>query len=136
MALALAVASLAAWFVPTTSGVSLWSAYQQVDELNRLPAGDLGGFQRGASVRKDVIDAFPSFATDMTAAEQAWMRRTADDLIKQTDRKLTEDPHKALADLHRLTKELESLKGYDLVKKDLEATRGRAVQACLRIVQK
>ncbi len=44
MAGALALAGLAGWFVPTMRGVSLWSAYQRVDELRNLPAGDVAGF--------------------------------------------------------------------------------------------
>jgi hypothetical protein len=132
----LALAGLAIWFMPTTHGVSLWSAYRQVEELRTLPAGDLAGYQRGAFARKQVVAEFPTFAVDVRAAEQAWMRRTADALIEKTDHQLGNDPQKALTDLHRANEELSGLEHYPLVKKDVEAARRRAVQACLNVAQK
>ncbi len=47
MAVGLALAALSGWFVPTTRGVNLWSAYQRVDELHALSAGDVAGYTRG-----------------------------------------------------------------------------------------
>jgi hypothetical protein len=133
MAGGLALAGLAGFFVPTTRGVNLWSAYQQRDELRALPAGDVAGYLRGAPTRKALTSVFPAFAEDIAAAEHAWFRRTADAAIEETDRQMDDDPHKALAQLHRLNTELSRLEHYALVQAELEAARHRVVQACLKV---
>ncbi|HEY7422669.1 MAG TPA: hypothetical protein VH682_00280 [Gemmataceae bacterium] len=125
----LALAGLAGWFVPTVRGVSLWSAYRQVDELRALPAGDVTGYVNGAAARKELVSEFPTFAEDVTAAEQAWLRRTTDAAIEDADRKLETDPDKALANLNQLNTELARLEHYALVRKELEAARQRALRA-------
>jgi len=135
MAGGLALAGLAGWFVPTTNGVNLWSAYRQVDELRALPAGDVVGYNRGAPARKEMTAEFPTFAEDVRAAEQAWFRRTVDAAIEEADRQLETDPHKALADLHRLSTQLMSLEHYASVRGELESARQRAVQASLKVAQ-
>jgi hypothetical protein len=128
----LAFAGLAGWFVPTAGGVSLWSAYQHVDELNALPAGDVAAFIRGAPDRKEVVAEFPSFAEDIAAAEQAWVRRSVDAAIEDADRQIDIDPAQALARLHQLNAELSRTEHYALVRGDLEAARRRALQASLK----
>lgn len=128
----LAFAGLAGWFVPTAGGISLWSAYRQVDELNALPAGDVAAFVRGVPERREVVAEFPSFAEDITAAEQAWVRRTVDAAIEDADRQIDLDPAKPLANLHQLNAELSRTEHYALVRGDLEAARRRALQASLK----
>jgi len=135
MAGALALAGIAAWFVPTVHGVNLWSAYRQVEALRTLPAGDVAAFQRGAATRRTVAEDFSSFAPDLTAAEQAWLRRTVDEAIECSDHQLETDPHAALADLQRLDAELAQLEGYALVQNELKTARARAVQACVKRVR-
>jgi hypothetical protein len=125
----LALAGLAGWFVPTVRGVSLWSAYRQVDELRALPAGDVAGYVNGTAARKELVSEFPTFAEDVTAAEQAWLRRTADAAIEDADRKLETDPDKALANLQQLNTALARLEHYALVRKELEAAQQRALRA-------
>jgi hypothetical protein len=125
----LALAGLAGWFVPTVRGVSLWSAYRQVAELHALPAGDVSGYVNGAAARKELVSEFPTFAEDVTAAEQGWLRRTADAAIEDADRTLETDPHKALANLQQLNTTLAPLEHYALVRKELEAARQRALRA-------
>jgi hypothetical protein len=125
----LALAGLAGWFVPTVRGVSLWSAYRQVDELSALLAGDVAGYVNGAAARKELVSEFPTFAEDVTAAEQAWLRRTVDAAIEDADRTLETDPHKALADLHQLNTALAPMEHYALVRKELEAAQQRALRA-------
>jgi hypothetical protein len=132
MAGGLALASLAGWFVPTFGGVSLWSAYGHVEELNTLPAGDVAGFVQGIPARKEVLSEFPTFAEEVAAAEQAWVRRTVDTAIEDADRQIETDPHKALSGLHQLDAQLAKVEHYSLVRGDLEAARRRALQACLK----
>jgi hypothetical protein len=132
MAGGLALAGLAGWFVPTTTGVSLWSAYGQVEELNALPPGDVAGFVRGVPARREVVSEFPTFAEEVAAAEQAWVRRTVDTAIEDADRQIETDPHKALSSLHQLDAQLSRLDPYSLVRTDLEAARRRALQGCLK----
>lgn len=136
MAIALAFAGIALWFVPTIHGVSLWSSYRQVEELRSLPAGSITEFQRGAAARQTVVEEFPSFAADLSAAEQAWLHRTVEEAIDKADRHAKSDPHEALAQLHQLDKDLSSMKYYAAVKKDLESARRRALQACLKVAQR
>jgi hypothetical protein len=135
MAAALALAGIALWFVPTTHGVNLWSAYRQVEELRVLPAGAVAEYQRGAVARRTVVEDFPSFAADVKSAEQAWFRRTVDEAIENADRKLAKDPDAALTHLQQLAKELSQLEHYGSVQKDLKSARRRAVQACLKGAQ-
>jgi hypothetical protein len=129
----LALAGLAGWFVPTTRGVNLWSAYHQVDQLRILPPGDAAGYVRGASTRKVMLSEFPTFAEDVAAAERAWFLRTVDTAIEKADRQMETEPHKALLGLHKLNEELARLEHYGLVKAELEAAHKRAVQACLTV---
>lgn len=129
MATGLALACLAGWFVPTMQGVSLWSAYRQVSELDALPAGDIAGYTNGAASRKELVSEFPTFAEDVAAAEHAWLRRTVDAAIENADRRLETHPHKALADLQKLNESLSRLEHYPLVQKELEAARRRVLQA-------
>lgn len=135
MMLVLALAGMALWFVPTIHGVNLWSAYRQIEELNVLPAGDVAAYQRGAAARRTLVEDFPSFAADVKAAEQAWLRRTVDEAIESADRQLAKDPDAALAQLHQLDKELSGLEHYGSVRKELASARRRAVQACLKVAQ-
>lgn len=130
MAGGLALAALAGWFVPTTRGVNLWSAYQQVDELRALPAGDVSAYKRGGPYRKQVVSEFPTFAEDIAAAERGWLRRTVDAAIEDADRKMPNHPGVALADLHQWSKELSQLDHYGIVKDDLEAAQKRVLEAC------
>jgi hypothetical protein len=134
---ALALAGMSLWFVPTIHGVNLWSAYRQVENLRSLPAGDVAAYQRGAAARRTLVEEFPSFAADVSAAEKAWLRRTVDEAIENADRRLAKDPDAALVRLHQLNNELsEELKRDPSVRKDLTSARRRAVQACLKFAQK
>ena len=136
MAAGLALAGLSAWFVPTLHGVNLWSAYRQVQALRTLPAGEIAEYQHGEAARRLLVQEFPSFAPDVSGAEQAWLRRTVDEAIESTDRRLESDPHAALADLLRLNAELTPLEHYTLVKNELESARLRAVQACAKATRR
>lgn len=131
MAIALALAGIALWFVPTLRGVNLWSAYRQIEALRGLPAGAVAEYQRGAAARRTLVEEFPSFAANLRAAEQAWLRRTVDEAINKADRQLDNDPDTALAQLHQLDEQLAPLEHYASVRKELEAARRRMVQACL-----
>ncbi|HTU18573.1 MAG TPA: hypothetical protein VMG10_10980 [Gemmataceae bacterium] len=136
MASALALAGIALWFVPTIHGVSLWSAYRQVEKLRILPAGDVAAYQRGAAARRTVVEDFPSFAPDVSAAEQAWVRRTVNEAIENADRQSKNDPHAALAHLQQLEKDLSRLEHYASVRKELESARRRTLEACAKAVRR
>jgi hypothetical protein len=131
-----AFAGIALWFVPTLHGVNLWSAYRQIEELRALPAGDVAAYQRGAAARRTLVKAFPSFAADVKAAEQAWFRRIVDEAVENADRQLDKDPAAALARLQQLDKQLSRLDHYASVRKELGSARRRAVQACVKVAQK
>jgi hypothetical protein len=135
MAAALAWAGIAAWFVPTVHGVSLWSAYRQVKELHALPAGAVAEYKRGAPARQLVVEEFPSLASDLRTAKRGWLRRTVDQAIEKADQVIDKDPQTAFANLLRLKTELERLEHYDSVQKELESARLRAMLASARDVQ-
>jgi hypothetical protein len=135
MAAALAIAGIAMWFIPTTQGVSLWAAYRQIEAVRALPAGDVSGYQRGEAARRTLVKEYPSFAAVVREVEQAWLRRTVDEAIENSDRQLDKNPDTALAQLRQLHKELSRLEHYATVKKELEAARRRAVQACIKVAQ-
>jgi hypothetical protein len=132
MTIALALAAIAAWFVPTMHGVNLWSAYRQVEALRALPSGDVVEYQLGAAARRRLVQDFPAFAQDVYAAEQAWLRRTVDEAVENADRQLEADPHRALTALQQLREELVQLELYPSVRNELEAARRRAVDACAK----
>jgi hypothetical protein len=83
--------AVAAWvFVPTTQGLSLWSARaeaeRQESELEHLQAGDTAGFLRQATDRTRLMEQFTSFQPRIQKAENAWLERSVarweDDLKK------------------------------------------------------
>jgi hypothetical protein len=135
MAAALALAGIALWFVPTTHGVTLWSAYGRIEELRNLPAGDVADYRQGEEARKTLVREFPFFAADVRGAEQTWLRRTVEKAIEKSDRQLDKDPDAALTYLHQLDQELSRMEHYALVRKDMESARRRAVQSCLKVAQ-
>lgn len=132
MTIALALAAIAAWFVPTLHGINLWSAYRQVEALHVLPPGDIAEFQRSAAARRLLVQDFPAFAPEVQDAELAWLRRTVDEAIENADRQLEADPHRALTALQQLKAELAPLEQYSSVRDQLEAARRRAVDACAK----
>jgi hypothetical protein len=132
----LTVAALSAWFVPTLHGVSLWSAYAQVEELRTLPVGDMDEYRRGEPARRMLVEAFPSFASDVSAAELAWVRRTVDEAVENADRQLEVDPYAALSDLHRVNAEMARLDQYVSVRNELQAAEQRATQACVKVARR
>jgi hypothetical protein len=136
MVAGLAFAGLAAWFVPTLNGVSLWSAYRQVEELRTLPAGDVAAYQGGAAQRRRLVEEFPSFVSDLRSADLAWLRRTVDAAIESADRQLENDPHAAFAELRQLNNELAALENFSSVRDELQAAQRRALQACAKAIQR
>jgi hypothetical protein len=135
MAAALALAGITLWFVPTMRGNNLYSAYRQVEKLRALPAGAIAEYKRDAAARRTLMEEFPSFTPDLKQAEKAWLRRTVDEAIENSDRQLDKDPDAVLVRLHQVDKEVSQLEYYGLVRKDLESARRRAVQACLKGAQ-
>lgn len=139
MAISMALAGIALWFVPTLHGVSLWSAYRQVERLRTLAPGAVVAYQRHTQERKTLVEEFPSFVADVSAAERAWFRRTVDEAIENADRKLEIDPQSAFRDLHGLHGELTRLEHLASVQKELgqlEAARQRAMQASAKAVHR
>lgn len=136
MAMSLALAGIALWFVPTVHGINLWSAYRQVEALRSLPAGNIAEYQRGRAARRTLVEEYPSFAVDVSAAEQSWLRRTVEEAIEKADRQLKTDAHAALAYLQKLDKELSQVQYYASVRKDLDNARRRVLQACAKAVRR
>jgi hypothetical protein len=71
----------AAWvFVPTTQGLSLWTAHAETErhksQLGSLQAGDMAGFSRESQVRMGLMKQFTSFQPRILKAENAWLERT------------------------------------------------------------
>lgn len=128
MATGLALAGLSAWFVPTLRGVNLWSAYRQVEELRTLPAGEIAEYQRGAVDRRILIAEFPSFTSDIRAAETAWLRRTVDEVIENAERQADRDPQAALATLQRWNEDLKNSDQFSSVREDLQTAQQRFTQ--------
>jgi hypothetical protein len=136
MAIALSLAGITLWFVPTVHGVSLWSAYRQVQQMRALPAGEVARYQRAVAESQFLVEDFPSFAPDIRAAKQAWLHHTVDEAIENADRQLENDPQTAFVHLHRLNEELARLEHYASVQKELETARRRAMQGCAKAVQR
>jgi hypothetical protein len=69
------------WLVPTSRGLSLWSAHQEADrllaQLKDLTPGDRAGYKGGYAARRSLIAQFPSFGPDNEAAENDWLGRSA-----------------------------------------------------------
>jgi hypothetical protein len=135
MAGGLALAGLAGWFVPTTDGVSLWSAYRQVDRLRTLPPGDVAGYLHGQAARREVVSEFPTFAADIAEGEYAWLHRTVDAGIEDADRLMETDPTRASVQLQKLIRDLTPLEHFPLVQGELQAARKRALLARVKAAQ-
>jgi hypothetical protein len=131
LAVGLTLAALAGWFVPTTEGVSLWSAYAQLRELRNLPPGDLSAYLREAPARKRLVESFPAFTEDVLAGERAWLRRTVDEVIERGDQLLEADPQRASLHLQAAASRLSKGEHFILVQSELQAARRRAFRAWL-----
>jgi hypothetical protein len=74
------LAVLAWWFVPTTGGLSLWSAQREADrcaaELEKLPAGDTASYQKRRAEQEPLIADFPEFQQRLQQAADAWVERS------------------------------------------------------------
>jgi hypothetical protein len=74
------LAALAWWFVPTTEGLSLWSAQRGADrlaaELEAVPAGDTAGYLKGSTERERLIAQFSDYRTLLQRPADAWMERS------------------------------------------------------------
>ncbi len=132
MTCGLALAGLSAWFVPTLSGINLWSAYRQVEDLREMQPGEVDEFLRGAADRHRLVEAFPSFAAEVKSGEAAWLRRTVDEAISSADLRLDTLPCTAATDLQKLSAELKGLDHFDAVRDELQSAIQRAEQACVK----
>jgi hypothetical protein len=82
------LAALAWWFVPTTEGLSLWSAQRGADrlvaELEAMPACDTTGYLKGSAEREQLIAQFPEYRQLLQRPADAWIewsvRKWKDDL--------------------------------------------------------
>jgi hypothetical protein len=127
----LAGAALAGWFAPTTSGLSLWGAYQRLAAAEAIPPGNVAAYTQGQAGRRELVREFPTFREAVETAELSWLRRTVDTAIEQADVKLETDPEEASETLQKLTKDLNGLEHFDSFAPELLGARKRAVQARL-----
>jgi hypothetical protein len=90
----LMLAAVAWWFVPTTAGLSLWSAHRLADrlvtELNELRPADFNGYLKNQDVSHDLVRLFPvrlfpAFQGPLYEARADWSRRTAGHLVKELE---------------------------------------------------
>ncbi len=132
MTAGLALAGVSAWFVPTLSGVNLWSAYRQVDELRTMQPGEVDEFLRSAADRHLLVQAFPSFALEVKSGEMAWLRRTVDEAISSADLRLDTRPRAAASDLQQLNVQLRGLEQFGTVRDELQSAIQRAERACAK----
>jgi hypothetical protein len=74
------LAAVAWWFVPTTEGLSLWSAQREADrlvaELEALPACDTAAYLKGAAEREQLIAQFSGYRQLLRQAADAWIERS------------------------------------------------------------
>jgi hypothetical protein len=135
VAMGLAVASCALWFVPTSDGPNLWQARHCVTKLESMPAGDISGFNKGKPNRRDAAMLFPSLRTPIEEAELAWLGRTVDELVAQSDDLLEDDPAQATLKLREATQELRRLDHFETVETRLLAARRRALIRRIELIR-
>lgn len=73
-------AALAWIFVPTTQGLSLWSAHRQAHQLvaalQDMPTGDMTGYGKDKETRESLATLFPALQAQIQEAEKVWADRT------------------------------------------------------------
>jgi hypothetical protein len=81
-AVGVAAASVGWVFVPTTHGLSLWTAHGEADrlaaELAALPPTDFHAYDREVEARTRLVQTFPSFQAQIKDAESGWGKRSLD----------------------------------------------------------
>jgi hypothetical protein len=74
------LAALAWWFVPTTEGLSLWSAQREADhlvtELEAMPACDTAAYLKASAEREQLIAQFPGYRQLLQQPADAWIERS------------------------------------------------------------
>jgi hypothetical protein len=74
------LAALAWWFVPTTEGMSLWSAQRGADrlveELEALPACETAAYLKASAEREQLIAQFPGYRQVLQQPADAWIERS------------------------------------------------------------
>ena len=78
---------------------------------------------------------FPSLQTRIEEGELAWLGRTVDEVVAQSDDMLEDDPEQATTRLHQATQELERLDHFDVMRDRVLAARRRALMRRLELAQ-
>lgn len=80
LALGIGLSTAAWWFMPTTSGQSLWTAQEEckrrIADLEAAPAGNIAAFRQGELDRKDLVVQFPELYEQVEQAEREWVKRS------------------------------------------------------------
>jgi hypothetical protein len=127
-----AIAAVACWYcVPTAGGVSLLEARRRLDVLRRLPPGDLAGFTAGNSDRAGLRQEFPTWKSDLDAAEASWVRQTVTQAVAEADRLRERDPELALNHLRQTQAALHGTAHSTQARQDLFHAQQRVVQTLL-----
>jgi hypothetical protein len=105
---------------------------QALTELESQPAGDLKAFAQGRVTRKELGTSFPALRGRIDEAECAWVRRSADKALAESEALLGRDPARASALLQETNQSLRSLALCPDVEKSLLAGRNRACRARLK----
>jgi hypothetical protein len=134
IAVGVAGALAARWFVATTDGVSLWDANRTAARLEALSAEDIAGFAAGAGRRQAARRQFPEYAGEIADAENAWMQRCVRSALTGA-RRLRDDDPAAAARLRNCDAALARLPQAGWARQELLDTRRRIVLARCRRVE-
>jgi hypothetical protein len=124
----------ARWFVPTTQGVSLWTASRMADRLETYPVSAPGGFAAGQARRQAAVRQFPQYAEEIQTAERVCLRRCVDAAIGRAAGLLQDNPRLATRPLRDCDRALGRLIQNTDLETDLRNARRQTIrEACMRI---
>jgi hypothetical protein len=105
---------------------------QALTELAALSAGDLEAFARGSATRNELSTYFPTLQERIDDAECAWVRRSAEKVLAESEVLLGRDPARASTLLREAHQRLRPLAHCPDVDSSLLVGRNRACRALLK----
>jgi hypothetical protein len=104
--IAVALAALAWWFMPTTRGLTYWEARHRLTQLDQVAAGDLAEFLPRHAACQEAADQFPDLAARTTAIRDKWTGDTVEAAVAEAQALLPGDPVGASARLKSVRDDL------------------------------
>jgi hypothetical protein len=101
------------------------------EDLEKLPPGDVAGYQKGTEARAELGRMFKDLKPQLEAAELAWGERTATAAVSRAEPLFQTDPTRAVAQLRQAARDLAAARPNPWAEERLLAARKRAVLACL-----